>query len=195
MRRAARHHWGGLLFASAAFLIAGVYPPSDAAATGSFLAVRLAGGQGGSYPLSEIERISFGNETLEVVAVGGTDAYALGSIVRIDFELGEWTGIDDPGDAADVLRILHLFQNQPNPFGPETRIVYELPQGGRAELRIYAVNGRLVRRLAEEVRSAGRHSVVWDGLDESGRAVSSGVYFYTLAAPGVEESRKMLLLR
>ena len=195
MRRAARHHWAGLLFASAALLLVCIHPPSAAGAAEPCLAVHLAGGQGRSYPLSEIERINFGNETLEVVAIGGTDTYGLEGIVRIDFELDEWTGIDDPEGAADVLKILHLFQNQPNPFGPETRIAFELPQSGPAEFRIYAASGRLVRRLVEEVRSAGRHSVVWDGLDESGRAVSSGVYFYTLAAPGVEESRKMLLLR
>jgi len=194
MRRASGHHRAGLLLASAAFLLACSCPPSAAAAE-PFLAVRLAGGQGRSYALSEIERVTFGTETLEIITTGGTETHALESIVRIDFTLDEWTGIDDPESAADVVKILHLFQNQPNPFSPETRIAYELPQAGRAELRIYAVNGGLVRTLVEAELEAGPHTVEWDGLDESGRAVSSGVYFYMLAAPGVEESRKMLLVR
>jgi len=175
-------------------LLACSCPPS-AEASEALLAVHLTGGQGRSYALSEIERVTFETETLEITTTGGTDTHALESIVRIDFTLDQWAGIDDPEGAADVVKILHLFQNQPNPFSPETRIAYELPQAGRAELRIYSVNGRLVRKLVDEDRSAGPHSVLWDGLDESGRAVSSGVYFYTLAAPGVEESRKMILVR
>ena len=175
------------------FVLCGSPQPGEAA--GPALAVWLGGGQGESYPLAEIEQVTFGSDTLKVVASGGTDNYSLESVTRIGFLLDDWTGIDDPEGAADVVKILHLFQNQPNPFSPETRIAYELPQAGRAELRIYAVNGRLVRTLVEAELEAGPHTVVWDGLDESGRAVSSGVYFYVLATPGVEESRKMLLLR
>jgi hypothetical protein len=194
MRRRSGNRRAGLLLAGALVLLACSCPPS-AGASEAFLAVHLAGGQGWNYALSEIERVTFGTETLEIVTAGGTDTHALQSIVRIDFALDEWTGIDGPESAADVVRVLHLFQNQPNPFGPETRIAYEVPQNGRAELRIYAANGRVVRSLVEAELEAGPHAVVWDGLDESGRAVSSGVYFYVLVAPGVEESRKMLLLR
>ncbi len=194
MRRRSRHRWAGLLSVGAMVLLACSCPPS-AEASEAFLAVHLVGGQGRSYALSEIERVTFGTETLAIITTGGTETHALESIVWIDFALDQWTGIDDPESAADVVKMLHLFQNQPNPFCPETRIAFELPYEGRAELRIYAVNGRLVRTLVDENRAAGQHSVVWDGLDESGRALSSGVYFYTLAAPGIEENRKMLLLR
>lgn len=194
MRRRLVHRWAGLLFAGATVLLAGSCPPS-AAASEPFLAVHLVGGQGRSYALSEIERLAFETDVLQVVTAGGADLYALESIVRIDFVLDEWAGIDGPEGTADVVELLHLFQNQPNPFSPETRIAYELPHAGRAELRIYTVAGRLVRTLVKENLAAGLHTAVWDGLDEKGRAVSSGVYLYVLVTPRVEESRKMLLLR
>ena len=115
--------------------------------------------------------------------------------MRIDFFLDDWTGIENPEGVADVLKVLHLFQNQPNPFSPETRIAFELPQEGRTELRIYTVNGRLVRTLMKDTRPAGQYTVCWDGRDAAGESVATGVYFYTLVAPGVQESRKMILLR
>lgn len=194
MRRASRHSWVGVVPASAAILLACTCPPSAAAAE-PFLAVRLMGGQGWSCELADIQRLTCDGAALQVVTAGGTDTYALESIGRIDFNLDAWTGIEDPELAQDVVGTLHLSQNRPNPFGPETRIAFDLPQDGRAELRIYAVNGRFVRTLVEEERSAGPQSVLWDGLDDAGRPVSSGVYLYTLSAPGVEEGRKMLLVR
>jgi hypothetical protein len=169
--------------------------PSSFATGQPFFAVQLSGGQGRSYLLSEVERITFGSETLEIATAGGTDVYALESIVRVDLELDEWAGADGPEGPIALEPILHLFQNQPNPFSPETRIAFELPQTGPTELRIYTANGRLVRTLVDRELSAGPHSFVWDGLDESGTEVSSGVYFYLLTAPELEESRKMLLVR
>jgi len=193
MRGVPRRCPAGLSLAAAAVLAVCALSPSPVAA--AHLAVRLDGGQGHTYELADIQDLVFDGDTLRVITVGGTDVYELVRIVRIDFDLDAWTGVDDPDLPNDVVRALHLFQNQPNPFSPETRIAYELPQSGRTELRIYAVNGRLVRTLMDAERPAGRHSLHWDGLDESGHAVSSGVYFYTLSAPGVGEGRKMLLLR
>lgn len=193
MRGVLRRPLACTLLAAVVVLLLSALPPPYAEA--AYLAVRLVGGQGRSYELADVQDLVFDRDTVQVVTVAGSDTYELGRIVQIDFDLYEWTGVEDPDLASDVVRTLHLFQNQPNPFSPETQIACELPQSGRAQVRIYSVNGRLVRTLLEEERPAGRHTFVWDGLDESGRAVSSGVYFYALSAPGVEESRKMLLLR
>lgn len=157
------------------------------------LEILQVGGGSSIYALSEIERIGFEGDTLFVVDAAGSDGYAMESIVRIDFEW-ELTGIESPEDAAVLITAVHLFQNQPNPFSPETRIEFDLPRAGRVELKVYAVRGRLVRTLVEDRRAAGSHSVRWDGRDEAGRKVASGVYFYNLAAPGINESRKMILL-
>ncbi len=106
----------------------------------------------------------------------------------------EASGVDDANMASGVVRLAHLFQNRPNPFAPETQIAFELPQAGHVGLAIYSPDGRLVRQLLSEKREEGRHSATWDGRDEAGKKVASGTYFYQLRAPGVEESRRMILL-
>lgn len=94
-----------------------------------------------------------------------------------------------------------LMANYPNPFNPETRIGYGLPEQSDVVVRIYDVAGREIAVLAGGVQSAGFHSVVWNGTNRSGATVASGVYFYALDARSVQGSRsvmttrKMLLVR
>jgi hypothetical protein len=92
-----------------------------------------------------------------------------------------------------------LGQNYPNPFNPETTIRFEVPGGenGRAHvsLRVYDLRGRLVRTLVDEELLPGRHEVVWDGRDEEGRRVPSGLYLYRLGLGGRTVVRKMTVLR
>ena len=89
-----------------------------------------------------------------------------------------------------------LGQNVPNPFSPETEIAYAMPSGGgHVRIEIFDVNGRLVRTLVDGFRPEGERSVTWDGLSESGEQMAAGVYFYRMTAPGVESSRKMILLK
>lgn len=162
----------------------------------AWLAVRQTNGHEWMYTLSEVERITYGADELYVIKADGTDTYALDEIARIDFIPDTTTvGVDGPGDRPISLDPRHLMQNAPNPFSPETRIAFDLPAAGRAELRIYDVSGRLIRTLVDEKRPAGPHSVRWDGRDETGRALSSGVYFYSLTAPGVDENRRMILVK
>jgi hypothetical protein len=157
------------------------------------LAIRLAGGGSAFYPVADLQRIVFEGDTLVVVKAGGSDRYGVQFITKIDF-LMDPAGIKDPRDAAALLKAVHLFQNQPNPFSPDTRINFDLPKAGPAKLMIYSVNGRLIRRLVNDTRPAGRHTASWDGRDDAGEKVGSGIYFYQLVAPGVEESRRMILL-
>jgi hypothetical protein len=160
------------------------------------LVVRLIGGEGGTYPLSEVECASFVSDSLRIVTSAGTDAYLVASIRRLELLTeDDWAGVDDPPDAAGILEVVHLFQNQPNPFSPGTVIAYEIPVAGQTSLRIYTPSGRLVRRLVDARRAVGRHTAHWDGRDDAGRRIASGVYFYALSAPGVEENRRMILLR
>jgi hypothetical protein len=84
----------------------------------------------------------------------------------------------------------------PNPFNPRTTLHVELPHASPVELAIYDVNGRLVRRLIDgETIGAGRHGVVWQGLDDAGSAVGSGVYFVRLRAGAFRATGRMTLLR
>ena len=91
-----------------------------------------------------------------------------------------------------------LFANYPNPFNPETWIPYHLANPANVTLHIYAVNGRLVRTLVLGHQPAGLYlnrsrAAYWDGKNEIGEAVASGVYFYTLMAGDFSATRKLLI--
>ncbi len=91
--------------------------------------------------------------------------------------------------------VLALSQNLPNPAGPRTGITYRLPRGGAVGLRIFDVDGRLVRTLVDGPQPAGVWNVVWDGRDHNARPVPSGVYFYVLEADGRTLARQMVLAK
>ena len=91
-----------------------------------------------------------------------------------------------------------LLPNFPNPFNPETWIPYHLSKDADVTLHIYAINGTLVRTLALGHQAAGRYqsrsrAAYWDGKNEFGESVASGVYFYTLTAGDFTATRKMLI--
>lgn len=88
-----------------------------------------------------------------------------------------------------------LSPNTPNPFNPSTTIGYALDEARPVRLAVYDQAGRLVNELVSGAGEPGRHSIVWDGRDGSGRDVGSGVYFYRLDAGPVTETRKMVLIR
>ena len=85
--------------------------------------------------------------------------------------------------------------NYPNPFNPHTKIAFNLPRRGELSLRIYNLRGELVRILINEMRPAGEDFVVWDGSDDSGRGVASGMYFCEARFPGERQVQKMALVR
>jgi flagellar hook assembly protein FlgD len=90
-----------------------------------------------------------------------------------------------------------LGQNYPNPFNPVTTIEYWVPGGSRTavSLVVYDVRGARVRTLVNGEKAAGRYAVVWDGHNDAGAPVASGVYFYRMAAAGFTDTRKMLLVK
>lgn len=88
-----------------------------------------------------------------------------------------------------------LHQNYPNPFNPSTTIRYELPADARVTLKIYNTLGQIVRTLVDTRQSAGFQQTAWDGLDERGLRVGSGMYLYRLEAGGKVQARKMLMLK
>ena len=86
-----------------------------------------------------------------------------------------------------------LYQNYPNPFNPTTTIRFDLPQAAHVKLLIYNVNGKLVRQLVNAQQPAGAHSLIWDGRDETGKIVSSGMYFFHLEARGTGAEKKSFM--
>ena len=89
-----------------------------------------------------------------------------------------------------------LSQNYPNPFNPTTTIHFGLPEAGNVRLAVYNVLGQEITSLVSGKMEAGTYKAVWNSLDNSGRRVSSGVYFYRLVVEGkVIATKKMLLLQ
>ena len=95
----------------------------------------------------------------------------------------------------DVPAVATLHQNQPNPFNPSTSISFSLAQTQDVRLTVYDVRGRKVRTLAAQAMQPGQHTVVWDGADDTGSTVGSGLYFYRLQAGESSQTRRMLLLK
>ena len=91
--------------------------------------------------------------------------------------------------------VTRLNPNVPNPFNPMTKISFDLAHSGAVRLGIYDLRGLMVRRLVTENLAAGSHTVRWDGTDDGGRSVSSGVYLYRLESPSGVQERKMVLVR
>ncbi|RKZ31330.1 hypothetical protein DRQ33_07150 [bacterium] len=112
------------------------------------------------------------------------------TLLHLTFEYSP-TGIDE---VVKPLK-LALGQNIPNPFNAATRIDYSIPASSEVELGIYDINGRLTRRLVDGNIEAGFHSAIWNGRDDSGRAVSSGIYLVRLKLDDREICRRMMLIK
>ena len=117
-------------------------------------------------------------------------------------------GTNSVGEVVDVLAMPHtdqalptdisLAQNFPNPFNPSTTIMYAVPAqaaGQPLTLAVYDLLGQRVRHLDSESALPGTHRVVWDGRDDHGQEVASGVYIYQLRARNYTATRKMILSR
>jgi len=112
-------------------------------------------------------------------------------VYRLD---GAGTGVSDD-DSTWPDSAVHLHQSRANPFEGTAVIAFTLQTPANASVKVFNASGRLVRALLDEPRGAGEHSVIWDGRDDAGRSVASGVYFYRLEAGSSTETRRMVLVR
>ncbi len=162
-----------------------------------------------SYPGSP--KLPFAQETIEIAsAPAGSGSYFHGQFqVRFrstggagPFPNDDWF-IDDiildtpVGIEADapVPLTFAVSRNYPNPFNPSTTIEYQLPQQREVELIVYNTLGQKVRTLLRQSAPAGYHKVIWDGRNDSGQPVASGIYLYRFSAGDYRMIRKMVLLR
>jgi len=103
------------------------------------------------------------------------------------------------GDGSVALELIPmqytLYQNFPNPFNPVTEIQFDVPDVSAVDLVVYNLMGQQVRRLVNGEIQAGYHRVVWDGLNDRGEPVSTGVYIYSLTSPSFHNTKKMVLLK
>ena len=94
-----------------------------------------------------------------------------------------------------IPREFSLSQNFPNPFNPVTAIHYDIPTVSLTKLVVYDISGKLVKVLVSKSYPAGSYSIVWDGKDQAGQLVSSGVYFYSIEVDQFLDIKKMLLVK
>ncbi|UCG61645.1 MAG: M28 family peptidase [Candidatus Zixiibacteriota bacterium] len=112
----------------------------------------------------------------------------------VDEMMGSATPVDDIDDS-ELPGSISLSQNYPNPFNPATEISYSLAARTHVSLSIFNILGQRVATIVDGVKPAGTHTVRWNGIDDSGREVSTGIYFYQVKAGDHTESRKMILLK
>jgi len=93
-----------------------------------------------------------------------------------------------PGD-------FHLAQNYPNPFNPSTKIEFSIPVTSHVTISVFNVLGQETARLVDEIKPAGNYAVIWNGVDNYGQKVSSGIYIYRINAENYTESKKMALVQ
>lgn len=140
--------------------------------------------------------------SLPVTAKSGFDKEKLQVFLR-EAILADPTAVVIPVDKGEVVlpKLFSLGQNYPNPFNPTTTIRFEIGAGGGSQqsvqtsLKVYNILGQRVKTLVDEPKSPGIYYQTWDGKDEQGNKVSSGVYFYQLRAEGYNETKKMVLLK
>ena len=108
----------------------------------------------------------------------------------VDFTLEAIVGADDI-----ITAKTELLNNYPNPFNPETNIAFSLKEAGHVMIDVYNMKGQLVKTLINEHLDAAYHVVTWNGKDNSGKSVSSGVYFYKMKAEKYTATKKMILMK
>ncbi|MBN2287879.1 MAG: fibronectin type III domain-containing protein [Candidatus Glassbacteria bacterium] len=120
------------------------------------------------------------------------------NIIRVD-DTGTGTASKNEVSRVSLPKAFALGQNFPNPFNPSTTIAFDIPdtreEGVSVELNVYNIRGQLVRSLVNDVKKPGHYAIQWNGLNENGEVVSSGVYFYRIKAGEFTSTRKMVLLK
>jgi hypothetical protein len=127
------------------------------------------------------------------VLAEGDPAFALGTI---DARSPANAAVALEGEVGRAIpRVTSLHPNAPNPFNPRTRIAFDLAVGGEVAVEIYGVDGRLVRTLVREHHEPGYYTLDWNGTDDHGRRLASGVYMLRLVTPEKTQVRKMMLMK
>ncbi len=109
------------------------------------------------------------------------------------FTIDNITGIS--GKQQSTENSFELLGNVPNPFNAGTKILYTIPEESRVQITLFSILGTRIRTLFDAIQDQGQHSVTWDGRDDNGRQVSSGVFFYRITVPKNTAVGKMLLLK
>jgi hypothetical protein len=146
-----------------------------------------------------IEYLWLGQDPVNVAAVGSMEDETNPNFTTAEYVsmAAEPSGVGDDNTDVPVPRAFHLEQNTPNPFNPRTDITFTVSEGiaGQVELAVFTVRGQQVRTLLTGPKSPGTYTVSWDGLNDRGEALPSGLYLYRLTSGGESLTRKMVLAK
>ncbi len=155
-----------------------------------------AGGITGSGMVARIKMQKSGAAVVDELACALQNVVANDpSGFAIPFVIGNTTGVEEAQHLESLPTVFALKPNHPNPFNPATTISYDLPQAVEVKLEIFDVLGRRVRTLVQQRQPAGRYTITWNGRNEQGRQVASGVFIYKLSAGDFVQSRRMAFVR
>ena len=135
------------------------------------------------------------------IASTGTFTYfvwkdSLNDVSNIYAKVVTWSWSEVGEDQKDeLLREFSLGQNYPNPFNPQTSISFYLKKSGKISIKVYNILGQRVRDLVDSYYQNGEHKADWDGKDDNGKDVSTGIYFYQIKTENSIQAKKMVLLR
>lgn len=120
-----------------------------------------------------------------------------GNYSDLYFDHRQWTDVEEEIVEEGKPEDFSLLDNYPNPFNPETKILYTVGTAGisHVKLQVFNVLGQKVKTLVDDLQAPGAYEVSWDGTEESGAEVASGVYFYRLEAGQFNQIKKMVLVR
>jgi len=133
-------------------------------------------------------------DTANCTAVCTTSHFSIWALADED-NFGGTTGIIREEIAKSIPDGFLLGQNFPNPFNPETKIIYRIPEAGKVTIKIFNILGQDVKTLVNKELEAGTYEVVWNGRNDAGMNVSSGIYFYRIKTKNFSATKKMMLVR
>jgi photosystem II stability/assembly factor-like uncharacterized protein len=164
----------------------------------------MVGSAGTSYKLSTDgnswsaqDRITINDlNSVHLVLQGGNlAAWAVGASGTILKAIDQTVEVEAPKQISSIPETFALHANFPNPFNPSTAIKYDLSQQVEVQLVIFDLTGRHVRTLVNQTQQAGRYVIIWDGRNEQGEALATGLYIYQLRAGNYMHARRMALVR
>jgi hypothetical protein len=132
-------------------------------------------------------------EDMNCAAAGNYDSTAYALVLGIC----EYLGLDlsQIQNEAAMPNSYSLLQNYPNPFNPVTKLRYDLPENSHVNITIYDMLGRAVKTMVNQHQNAGHRSIIWDGTNDYGNTVSTGIYLYQIQSGAYTRTKKMVFLK
>jgi hypothetical protein len=143
------------------------------------------------------EDLSYPNNSALYTA--GDDGFPLGDLNWFPDKKADWevwiTDVPKSKSETNMATVFELAQNYPNPFNPATKISFSLKKSSHIKLTVYNIIGQKVKKLVDQEMPAGLYNVQWNGLDDNGSYMVSGIYYYRLETDSFKATRKMLLMK